>query len=646
MKRWLPITALMLGLAPDSFALDYNIVGKFENPNTAYINKATCADDDSLLLVNFSIASFGSGAWDTSQNPKVVFTFQKDANCAADTVELKKSKDGDIVYYIPYGTASFAFPTDVLDYTLGDLKTEVTTLSCTPTTPTEDDYYLCAKFSYKYVPYLGASEVTDNYKGGAKLRFDLKSPSTPELNAINPGDGILEVTWKEPTDTDLYGYYVLSAKTGDPQPTPPENPGKLIQKGTKSYKITGLENGTEYQVWVIAYDASMNTSVPQATPLTGKPQVTDDFWEYYQKNGGNEQGGFCFVATAAWGGYDDPMVKTLRGFRDNVLATSSAGQGFIDTYYRHGPRWARAIRGSETYRGVARWSLLPLVGAASLAEVGALEWLLLASGLVLAGFLMVRARRRLGEVLRRFARPAGTALVLVIGLGAAQARAQGVEARGEVITGKVPDFQFQLRLGPYMPSIDGPAFQRIFFGKSELLSEIGLDWEVFRGFGTATVGGSAGFVQYVGRSRFTDGSVATADTTVLNLVPMKLTIGYHATQLEEYWRIPIVPYVQGGLCYYFWWATNNSGGIASFENANGETIDAQGGIFGLHFGTGVKLLLDALDRAAAANLENDIGIVNSYFFAEYAYSWVNGFDSGDHWNLGDATFMFGLMMEF
>jgi hypothetical protein len=60
-------------------------------------------------------------------------------------------------------------------------------------------------------------------------------------------------------------------------------------------------------------------------------------------------------------------------------------------------------------------------------------------------------------------------------------------------------------------------------------------------------------------------------------------------------------------------------------------------------GGGLKLLLDFLDEEASFKFQEDIGVINSYLFAEYMASFIDGFGSGNHMNLGDQTFMFGLM---
>ena len=45
----------------------------------------------------------------------------------------------------------------------------------------------------------------------------------------------------------------------------------------------------------------------------------------------------CYIATAIYGGYDAPQVRVLRRFRDDRLATTSAGRYAIRLYYKMSP---------------------------------------------------------------------------------------------------------------------------------------------------------------------------------------------------------------------------------------------------------------------------------------------------------------------
>ena len=72
----------------------------------------------------------------------------------------------------------------------------------------------------------------------------------------------------------------------------------------------------------------------------------------------------CFIATAAYGSYEEPAVLLLRRFRDQILLPTKAGKAFVDTYYRLSPPLARLIAESPLLAGLARLALLPCIGLA------------------------------------------------------------------------------------------------------------------------------------------------------------------------------------------------------------------------------------------------------------------------------------------
>lgn len=51
----------------------------------------------------------------------------------------------------------------------------------------------------------------------------------------------------------------------------------------------------------------------------------------------------CFIATAAFDGYEDPTVTALRRYRDRVLRRSALGRRFVRLYYRLSPPLATLI---------------------------------------------------------------------------------------------------------------------------------------------------------------------------------------------------------------------------------------------------------------------------------------------------------------
>ncbi len=645
------VVVVAMGLSIPAVATDLELESNLVSPGSSrpWINIADCEDEQSQSSLELR-ASWSKPA--TIQNwvgtlDADVFISQNE-NCSSVSYEIGKAKEIGPDFTVDESklNTEIKFPElDVDTYTLLDLIDD-SGLDCS--SEIENDYYLCIAFDYTYTNYTG-NEITDRYYGGAAIRIDTKSPGIPDLLSVEEGEKNLKLTWDAPEDDDLGGFYIYYKPKGAPED---EWQYKTVAgDSVRSYQLEGLENFKAYDISISAYDLADNEG-GKSEIKTGTPTPIEDFYEWYRgHSGGSESGGFCFVATAAYGSYDNAMVLELRDLRDNFLLNSAAGRAFVSSYYRLGPRWARAIRGHDATRAVARWSLLPLAGIWRLHGLGFGEWFVLFFAMVLLVWLGVHFKRWLGAVVRR----AGPlAMVVLMGvsftMASKKASAQELDLPKDMIEAQ-PQYELQLRLGSYLPSIDseqglqGTPFSDIFGNSSELLFELALDREIWRGFGVVTAGASFGFVQYLGKGRTQAGTVAS-DSTVLNLLPLRLNVGYHFTLLDELWDVPLVPYVVGGLSYYVWWVTDGVGDVASWKTEDGETNDAYGGIFGLHVGLGIKLLLDWMDKGAAASIQNDVGVLNTFLFAEYNYSWVDGFGSGNHLSLSDDTVMFGLMFEF
>lgn len=69
----------------------------------------------------------------------------------------------------------------------------------------------------------------------------------------------------------------------------------------------------------------------------------------------------CYIATAVYGSYDAPQVLTLRRFRDERLAPSSAGRAFIRLYYALSPTAARHLERASVLNRLSRRALDAIV---------------------------------------------------------------------------------------------------------------------------------------------------------------------------------------------------------------------------------------------------------------------------------------------
>ena len=426
-----------------------------------------------------------------------------------------------------------------------------------------------------------------------------------------------------------------------------------------------------------------NHNFVTAGPDGARPVPATDFWEVYEDQGGQAEGGYCFVATAAYGDYDHPYVLVLRDLRDHTLARFGAGRAFIAWYYRSSPALADFIREHAAARLVARVLLWPVVVLAGAWEYTSKFDKLLLLGLVT--FALVRRRRRKQRRAgvearsemqtqslpapvrtrgRRVLAGAIAALVLLVG-GARVASAQAVfddelDLDAETRT-PLSQWVFELKFGLYQPDVDsefsgpGPGPYERTFGDDDdgdahaLISMVEVDrFFLFPG-GQLGAYAAVGFTQKY-RHAFAENANGTpdyttrspTDKTTFKLVPLYLGAVYRFTDLADRTVIPLVPYAKLGLAYDLWWVTKGNGGVSSTE-AKG---DAQGGTLGWQGALGLSFRADAIDPGAARNMQTEMGVEHVGFFAEITYADVSGFGEARKLHVGDLAWAAGVNFEF
>lgn len=209
------------------------------------------------------------------------------------------------------------------------------------------------------------------------------------------------------------------------------------------------------------------------------------------------------------------------------------------------------------------------------------------------------------------------------------------------------NFAFELRFSPYRPAVDdepglkGTPFKDRFGDHPRLCVGFELDWQVFRIPYVGTIGPGIG-AGIVGMSRpaTTKSGRPSGDEYSLDIYPMYLS---GVLRADTFWRgigFPVVPYAKLGLGYALWRASN-SGGTSSSGGVSGK-----GQTFGTHMALGVAFALDALDSGASRNMDNAIGINNTYFYAEYYWLNLNGLGQDKALYVGTNTYAMGLAFEF
>ncbi len=227
--------------------------------------------------------------------------------------------------------------------------------------------------------------------------------SSAPLEPASAGSGAPPAPHPEDTDDgglqDDGGTATLSPNTGLPEPFTYLDTryacSDQIPVGSSggSVRITGLTNGIPYSFVVVGVDTYGNATPNVNGVVTATPQPVEDLYRRFRDSGGGANG-FCFIATAAYGSYENRWVRVLRQFRDEVLLPTHAGTSFVDWYYRHSPPAAAYISVRPTARAVTRIFLAPVIAFAA-TWLYVPGWLKLAFVLLCAGWLVQRRRRRL-----------------------------------------------------------------------------------------------------------------------------------------------------------------------------------------------------------------------------------------------------------
>jgi len=210
-----------------------------------------------------------------------------------------------------------------------------------------------------------------------------------------------------------------------------------------------------------------------------------------------------------------------------------------------------------------------------------------------------------------------------------------------------------LRLSSYTPAIDtefadngtGLTPYADIMKEPAWLKSVTVDWLIFDGFGELSAGFGVGYWTQAGTGKAYDGS-KTDDKTTLTVVPITLDVSYRFTVLAERFNFPLVPYGRIGAGYGLWWIYNGIDEVASYTDAKGNKLEGQGGVAGVHWSAGLRLLLDVFEPQAAKGFDMELGVNHSYLFVEFQRMSLNNF-GGDKkaFDLSDDLIHFGLAFD-
>jgi len=207
-------------------------------------------------------------------------------------------------------------------------------------------------------------------------------------------------------------------------------------------------------------------------------------------------------------------------------------------------------------------------------------------------------------------------------------------------------WHIELKGGAYKPSIDGEfanahPFATIYGESPVALGMVEIGLQLYRGpIGVFALSGSFGFSSDEGTSLDPATDTKPGDATTFNVAPTQASIVYEMTALQRYYEVPFTLFAKGGVDYWLWWVRDANDDIAEYDGS-----EAMGATMGWHAGGGLRFLLDWLDPGSAQSFDQDIGVNNSYLFAEYTHARVDDFGSASSFRLGNDIFLFGLSFE-
>lgn len=215
------------------------------------------------------------------------------------------------------------------------------------------------------------------------------------------------------------------------------------------------------------------------------------------------------------------------------------------------------------------------------------------------------------------------------------------------------NFAFELRFSPYRVQVDeepglaknaqgeGP-FAQSFGTSPRLYIGLELDWQTFRipYVGTIGPGLSVGSVSMSRTARTKQSNRESGDEYSLTIYPFALNAVLRADALWHDRGFPLVPYDKLGLGMAFWEAST-TGGTSTFNGVSGK-----GTTWGTNVALGLGFALDAIDHGATRNMDNAIGINNTYVFFELYWLSLNGLGQDKALYVGSNSWTMGLAFEF
>ena len=247
--------------------------------------------------------------------------------------------------------------------------------------------------------------------------------------------------------------------------------------------------------------------------------------------------------------------------------------------------------------------------------------------------------------------------------------ARAVDDRGDLLVGRHPHgyespqhWALEFRGNLWAPNIDSDStleahhatpYKDTFGTLKRLAVQLEVDYQAVRIPHLGTLGPAigAGFTEMSNNTYILGHpDEPAAEQTTLDIFPMYAVAVLRADVLKRDLKIPLVPYVKGGVGLALWRASNDAGTSTYTIPASGTTkavdVKGEGHTWGTQLAVGLMFNVDVFDQVGAGNLDQSTGINNTYVFAEYYDANLTGIGQSHPLLVGSSGWAFGLAVEF
>lgn len=273
MRRSMRFALLSFGLlASAASAQSVSLKYSSQDATTYTFNAGSCT---SKVQVTWSLGS-------SIYTPCSDLTFWSTAGACGETPGAS-----DVRYQTVTQADAIALRTDTFDVPLGELpgfKGATDAGTTCGTEAIEVPHQICGAVKF---PTGTAGACTVSQASSLTLTYDTKPPVSPVIESVGAQDGALKVKVSATSETQTVHVDVREQGSADFR-----EKAKITIASSTTATVSGLVNGTTYDVQARAEDAAGNISAPSEL-AAGTPRRTLGFWARYQDAGGGQRGGGC-----------------------------------------------------------------------------------------------------------------------------------------------------------------------------------------------------------------------------------------------------------------------------------------------------------------------------------------------------------------